>query len=111
MFVVSALTHGALAAGLYHLQRSDRYQGVCLRVGLAVGIIACYPSLANLAGRQVVVSTLALAISVALAVSALGHFLVSLVFGSECVVRVSATQMPAHTEGWVDEKNGSYESV
>lgn len=100
MFVVSTLTHGVLAMQQYHLNRNDRYQDVCLGVGVSVGLIACLPSLADPAGRLTIVSTLTMAVTLALMASALGHFIVGLFYKTENA-HSSVTDV-----SWVDEKSG-----
>jgi len=107
MFIFSALAYGALAAQRYYINRYDRYQHICLTVGVLAGIAACYPSLVDPEAHRAFVSPLALAITATLTVSTLGHFLVGLLFRFESVrdVPTQDTMFPEK------EMDGSHEYV
>lgn len=87
------------------MNRSDQYQHLCLGVGVVIGMVACIPSLADPAGRLAIVSKLALAITLALAVSGLGHAVVRMVYRRESV------QMCVADADCVDERRAVAESA
>jgi hypothetical protein len=80
------------------MNRSDRYQDLCLGVGVLIGLVAGILSLADPAGRLAIVSTLTMAMTLALATSALGHFVVGMVYRRE------NAHVCAPDTKWVDEK-------
>lgn len=72
-FVLSALAYGATAMYQYHINDGDRFQQLCLVVGLITGFLLSVASPAGLNEQQATTSTMAVAITVALFVSTMGH--------------------------------------
>lgn len=75
LFVASALAYGAVAMHQYTINESDRFQQLSLIIGLVAGFWLSSPPLVELGAQRVVSSKLALAVMVALSISAVGHWM------------------------------------
>jgi len=72
-FVLSALAYGATAMYQYHVNDGDGFQQLCLVVGLVTGFLLSVASPVGLNEQRATTSTMAVAITIALLVSAMGH--------------------------------------
>jgi hypothetical protein len=75
LFVFSALAYGAVAMHQYSINEFDRFQQLSLIVGFVVGVWLSSPPFKELGAQRFVSSNLALAVTVALFISAVGHWM------------------------------------
>ncbi|KAH7409956.1 hypothetical protein DE146DRAFT_628512 [Phaeosphaeria sp. MPI-PUGE-AT-0046c] len=79
VFVLSALAYSATAMHQYHVDDRDRFQQLCLVLGVVMGFFLGVASPVELTVRRMTSSAMAIAITTALLVSALGHWVYPMV--------------------------------
>jgi hypothetical protein len=77
VFVLAGLAWAAFAMLQHHINCYDRFQRLSVLIGLITGFGLCLPSLSRPEEQQVVASIMAFSITVALFVSACGHWAVA----------------------------------
>jgi hypothetical protein len=111
-FVFAVLAYSILVARHYHINRHDRLQRLCLILGLMSGIAACYPSFTEPGPQQVFVSPLSFTITIALALSTMGHFLVDMLIVSvHAGGKADEDTCTQHVVSEAQEKAGAVEVV
>lgn len=99
VLVLSALAYGALAAMQYAVYRTDRLQRTFLFIGLALGVLAWSPQLAEPEGQQDVLLSVFLMLTIALTSSALSHWLYRALHGfkdTEGTISRDEDKTPVH---------------
>jgi hypothetical protein len=76
VFVLAGLAWAAFAMLQHHINRYDRFQRLSVLIGLITGFGLCLPSLSEPEEQQVVASITAFSVTIAMLVSAFGHWAV-----------------------------------
>tara|TARA_R110002003_G_scaffold351_4_gene18891 strand:- start:3021 stop:3698 length:678 start_codon:yes stop_codon:yes gene_type:complete len=76
VFVLAGLAWAALAMLQHHINGGDRFQRLAVLIGLITGIGLCLPLLSEPEDQQVVASITAFSVTIAMLVSAFGHWAV-----------------------------------